>query len=58
MLTRVMRIMVTLVDDLLRIAEHFAGVSDKATLIREALKVLIERESTRRWPLWAAACLS
>jgi Arc/MetJ family transcription regulator len=43
-----MRTTVALDDDLLRTAQEFTGVSEKATLIREALKALIERESARR----------
>lgn len=43
-----MRTTVTLDDDLVRIAKEFTGVADKTALIREALKVLIERESARR----------
>jgi Arc/MetJ family transcription regulator len=43
-----MRTTIALDDDLLRIAQEFTGVSEKAALIREALKALIERESARR----------
>lgn len=35
-------------DDLVRKAQEFTGVEEKAALIREALKALIERESARR----------
>lgn len=35
-------------DDLVRLAQEFTGVEEKAALIREALKALIERESARR----------
>ena len=43
-----MRTTVALDDDLVRTAQEFTGVSEKATLIREALKALIQRESARR----------
>jgi len=43
-----MRTTVALDDDLVRIAQEFTGVEEKAGLIREALKALIERESARR----------
>ncbi|HET8827290.1 MAG TPA: type II toxin-antitoxin system VapB family antitoxin [Terriglobales bacterium] len=35
-------------DDLIRLAQEFTGVGEKAALLREALKALIERESARR----------
>jgi hypothetical protein len=37
-----------LIDDLVHIAQEFTGVEEKTALIREALKVLIERESSCR----------
>lgn len=43
-----MRTTIALDDDLVRTAQEFTGVSEKAALIREALKALIERESARR----------
>lgn len=43
-----MRTTVALDDDLVRIAQDFTGVEEKTALIREALKALIERESSRR----------
>ena len=43
-----MRTTVALDDDLIRIAQEYTGVAEKAALIREALKALIERESARR----------
>jgi len=43
-----MRTTVALDDDLVRIAQEFTGVVEKTTLLREALKALIERESARR----------
>ena len=35
-------------DDLVRLAQEFTGVAEKTALVREALKSLIERESSRR----------
>jgi Arc/MetJ family transcription regulator len=43
-----MRTTIALDDDLLRTAQEFTGVSDKTALLREALKALVERESSRR----------
>jgi Arc/MetJ family transcription regulator len=43
-----MRTTVALDDDLVRTAQEFTGVEEKAALLREALKALIERESARR----------
>jgi Arc/MetJ family transcription regulator len=43
-----MRTTIALDDDLVRKAQEFTGVAEKAALIREALKALIERESARR----------
>jgi len=43
-----MRTTIALDDDLLRTAQEFTGLEEKAALIREALKALIERESARR----------
>jgi Arc/MetJ family transcription regulator len=43
-----MRTTVALDDDLLRTAQEFTGMAEKAALLREALKALIERESARR----------
>jgi len=43
-----MRTTVALDDDLVRVAQEFTGMAEKTTLIREALKALIERESARR----------
>jgi Arc/MetJ family transcription regulator len=43
-----MRTTLALDDDLIRVAQEFTGVSEKTALIREALKALIERESSRR----------
>ena len=46
-----MRTTIALDDDLVRKAREFTGVEEKAALIREALKALIERESARRLAL-------
>ncbi|HWY22255.1 MAG TPA: type II toxin-antitoxin system VapB family antitoxin [Candidatus Acidoferrum sp.] len=43
-----MRTTIALDDELVRLAQEFTGVEEKAALIREALKALIERESARR----------
>jgi Arc/MetJ family transcription regulator len=43
-----MRTTIALDDELVRTAQEFTGVSEKAALIREALKALIEREAARR----------
>ncbi len=43
-----MRTTVALDDELVRTAQEFTGVAEKAALIREALKALIERGSARR----------
>ena len=43
-----MRTTVALDDDLLRLAEEFTNIGERSTLLREALKALIERESARR----------
>lgn len=43
-----MRTTLALDDDLVRLAQEYTGVAEKAALIREALKALIERESARR----------
>jgi Arc/MetJ family transcription regulator len=43
-----MRTTLALDDDLVRLAQEFTGVTEKTTLVREALKSLIERESARR----------
>jgi Arc/MetJ family transcription regulator len=43
-----MRTTIALDDDLLAKAQAFTGLSEKSTLVREALKALIERESARR----------
>ena len=43
-----MRATVALDDDLLRTAHEYTGVTERAALIREALKSLIAREAGRR----------
>jgi Arc/MetJ family transcription regulator len=43
-----MRTTIALDDDLVATAQDFTGLKEKSSLIREALKALIERESARR----------
>lgn len=43
-----MRTTIVLDDDLVAQAQAFTGLSEKSSLVREALKALIERESARR----------
>ena len=43
-----MRATVSLDDDLLRTAQEYSGLTERAALIREALKTLIAREAGRR----------
>ena len=43
-----MRTTVNIDDNLLLEAQRLSGVTEKATLLREGLKALIERESARR----------
>jgi Arc/MetJ family transcription regulator len=43
-----MRASVTLDDDLLRTAQEYTGVTERAELLRQALKSLIAREAGRR----------
>ena len=43
-----MRTTVNIDDQLLSDAQRITGVKEKATLLREGLKALIERESARR----------
>jgi Arc/MetJ family transcription regulator len=43
-----MRTTVALDDDLLAQAQRLTGTTEKAALLREALRALIERESARR----------
>jgi Arc/MetJ family transcription regulator len=46
-----MRIDIELDDDLVARAQDFTGLNEIASLIREALNALIERESARRLAL-------
>ncbi len=43
-----MRTTLALDDELIAEAQAFTGLTDKAALVHEALKALIERESARR----------
>ena len=43
-----MRTMITLDDELVARARDLTGLQENATLIREALKALIQREAARR----------
>jgi Arc/MetJ family transcription regulator len=43
-----MRTTLALDDELVAKAQAFTGLKEKSALVREALKVLIERESARR----------
>ncbi len=43
-----MRTTLALDDELVAKAQAFTGVQEKSSLVREALKALIERESARR----------
>ena len=43
-----MRTTLALDDELLAEAQEFTGLKEKSSLVREALKALIERESARR----------
>jgi Arc/MetJ family transcription regulator len=43
-----MRTTLALDDELVAKAQSFTGLTDKSSLVREALKALIERESARR----------
>jgi Bacterial antitoxin of type II TA system, VapB len=43
-----MRMTVTLDDELVAKAQRYTGLEPKTTLVREAFKALIERESARR----------
>jgi len=43
-----MRTTIALDDDLVAKAQRFTGLKEKSSLVREALKALIERESARR----------
>lgn len=43
-----MRTTLALDDNDLQIAQELTGITEKSTLMREALKALLERESARR----------
>jgi Arc/MetJ family transcription regulator len=43
-----MRTTIALDDELVAEAQSFTGLTEKSSLVREALKALIERESARR----------
>lgn len=43
-----MRTTIALDDELVAKAQAFTGLEEKSSLVREALKALIERESARR----------
>jgi len=43
-----MRTTVNLDDDLLSEAQRLSGISERTLLIREALRALVQRESSRR----------
>jgi Arc/MetJ family transcription regulator len=43
-----MRTTMNIDDELLREAQRLTGVTEKAALVREGLRALIERESARR----------
>jgi Arc/MetJ family transcription regulator len=46
-----MRTTVALDDDLVAKAQAYTGLTEKSSLLREALKALIQRESARRLAL-------
>ena len=46
-----MRTTLALDDELMAKAQAFTGLREKSSLVREALKALIERESARRLAL-------
>lgn len=43
-----MRASVTLDDELLKMAQEYTGITERAELLREALKAIIAREAGRR----------
>ena len=43
-----MRTTITLDDDLVAKAQEYTGITEKTTLVREALKTLIQLEAARR----------
>lgn len=45
---KIVRTTIALDDDLVAEAQNFTGLMEKSSLVREALKALIEREAARR----------
>jgi Arc/MetJ family transcription regulator len=43
-----MRTTIALDDELIRQAQQYTGITEKAALVREALKLLVQREAARR----------
>ena len=43
-----MRVTLVLDDELMRIAAELTGIKEESALVREAVRTLIERESSRR----------
>jgi Arc/MetJ family transcription regulator len=43
-----MRTTIALDDELIRQAQQYTGITEKAVLVREALKLLVQREAARR----------
>lgn len=43
-----MRTTIAIDDELFAKAQEFAGVTEKSTVVREALKAFVEREAARR----------
>ncbi|MBK3662539.1 type II toxin-antitoxin system VapB family antitoxin [Bradyrhizobium diazoefficiens] len=43
-----MRTTIAIDDELFAKAQEFAGVSEKSSVVREALKAFVEREAARR----------
>lgn len=43
-----MRVTITLDDHLMEQAQVFTGLKERSSIVREALKALVERESARR----------
>jgi Arc/MetJ family transcription regulator len=43
-----MRTTLALDDDLVKLAQEYTGLAEKTALVREALKALIQRESSQR----------
>ena len=46
-----MRTTIVLDDALLKSAEEYTGITERAALVREALKALIQREASKRLAL-------